>query len=392
MAAVAVPERSSSVARDAATPALRAAFVMEQTLGHVTHAQNLKGLLAERPDVEATWIPIPFAVAGIERLVPAYGGNWSVRASYRARRELGRALAQRPHDVLFFHTQVTALLSVGLMRRVPAVLSLDATPLNFDEVGAAYGHQPAGDGWLDARKHQLNRAAFGAAHALVAWSKWTAASLVRDYGVPRERIVVNAPGAARNYFAIGEARGDALAADAPVRLLFVGGDFVRKGGSQLLDAVRAARTLRAFEVHVVTRDAVPATPGVVVHHGIGPNSPELLDLFRRADVFVLPSLAECLSVALMEAAAAGLPIISTRVGALPEAAVDGRSGILVSAGDTRSLRDAIERLVDDEALRGRLGRAGHALARAKFDADRNNRVILELLASVARRTAMRNVA
>jgi glycosyltransferase involved in cell wall biosynthesis len=94
----------------------------------------------------------------------------------------------------------------------------------------------------------------------------------------------------------------------------------------------------------------------------------------------------------MEAAAAGLPIVATGVGAMREAAVDGRSAIVVSVADVRSLRQAIERLVDDEALRGRLGRAGHALARAKFDADRNNRVILDLLASVARPTAWSSVA
>ena len=390
MAAVVVPEHAAPPA--GATRALRAAFVMEQTLGHVTHAQNLRGILAERSDVDATWIPVPFGVSGIERFVPAYGHNWSVRASYRARRALGRIIAQRPQDVLFFHTQVTALLSVGLMRRVPAILSLDATPLNFDEVGAAYEHQPAGDGWVDARKHQLNRAAFGAARAIVAWSEWAAASLVRDYAVPRERIVVNAPGAAQRYFAIGEARPQAVAAVSPVRLLFVGGDLARKGGFQLLEAVRAARTLRAFELHLVTRDAVPATPGVIVHRGLGPNSPELLDLFRTADAFVLPSLGECFGIALMEAAAAGLPIVATGVGAMREAAVDGRSAIVVSVADVRSLRQAIERLVDDEALRGRLGRAGHALARAKFDADRNNRVILDLLASVARPTAWSSVA
>lgn len=392
MVAVVDPERSSRTSSDGSAHTLRAAFVMEQTLGHVTHAQNLKGLLAERLDIDAVWIPVPFEVAGIERFVPAYGRNWSVRASYRARRELGRVLAQRPQDVLFFHTQVTALLSVRLMRRVPAVLSIDATPLNFDEVGAAYEHQPAGDGWLDARKHQLNQAAFGAARAIVAWSEWAAASLVRDYAVPRERIVINAPGAGRRYFAIGEARALVVAPVSPVRLLFVGGDFARKGGMQFLDAVRAARTLRAFEVHVVTRDEVPATPGVTVHRGLRPNSAELLDLFRTADAFILPSLGECFSIALMEAAAAGLPIISTAVGAMREVAIDGRSAILVSTGDTRSLRQAIERVVDDEALRGRLGRAGHALARAKFDADRNNRVLLELLASVAGRAAMRSVA
>lgn len=364
---------------------------MEQTLGHITHTQNLRTAAAGQADVAVTWIPIPFEVGGIERFVPGYGGNWSVRASYRARARLAREHARRSFDVLFFHTQVTALFSLGLMRRVPSVISLDATPKNFDTVGAAYGHRPAGDGWLDSRKHGMNRDAFGAARALVAWSEWTAASLVADYGVPRQRIVVIAPGASAGYFAIGGRRSP-TDPGRPVRLLFVGGDFVRKGGLRLLDAVRAARTRRAFELHVVTRDAVPPTPGVVVHHGVGPNSPELLALFAGSDVFVLPTLGECLSVALMEAAAAGLPIIATDVGALSEAAVDGRSALVVPPGEPVSLRIAIERLVDDVSIRARLGRGAHALARAKFDADRNNRAILELAGSVARPVAARSVA
>lgn len=372
--------------------AIRAAFVLEQTLGHITHTQNLQAAAARQSNVEVTWIPIPFEVRGVERFVPGFGDNWSVRASYRARARLVREHARRPFDVLFFHTQVTALFSRGLMRRVPTIVSLDATPKNFDSVGAAYGHRPAGDGWLDSRKYLLNRAAFGAARALVAWSEWAAVSLVADYGVPRERIVVTAPGASADYFAIGARRSVAADPGAPVRLLFVGGDFVRKGGFLLLEAIRAARTRRALELHVVTRDTVPATPGVIVHHGIAPNSPELLALFAGADVFVLPTLGECLSVALMEAAAAGLPIISTDVGALSEAAIDGRSALVVRPGDSKSLRNAIERMVNEDPLRVQLGRDAYALARAKFDANRNNQTILDLVGSVGRPVAERSVA
>src|SRR5919201_5074266 len=96
---------------------VRAAFVMEQTLGHVTHSQNLRAVVDERPDVAPSWLPVPFEVSGPARFVPLLRSNWSVRASWRARRALGAVLAQRPHDALFFHTQVTSLFSVGLMRQ-----------------------------------------------------------------------------------------------------------------------------------------------------------------------------------------------------------------------------------------------------------------------------------
>ena len=371
---------------------VRAVFVMEQTLGHITHAQNMRAAVERQDSIDVTWVPIAFDVTGIGRVLPVFRDNWSVRASLRARARVTREHAKRPFDVLLFHTQVTSLFCADLMRRVPTIVSLDATPLNFDSVGAAYGHRPASGGWLDRRRFQLNRDAFHAASALVSWSEWSARSLVDHYGVPRERIMVCAPGAGRAYFAIGERRPSTPDAGRPVQLLFVGGDFARKGGPTLLDAVRAARTRRPFQLHVVTRDPVAETPDVIVHHGIRPNSRELLALIESADVFVLPSLGECLSIALMEAAAAGLPIITTDVGALGEAAVDGQSAIVVPPNRSAALRAAIELLVDDEGMRRRLGRAGHALARSRFDAQWNNNAICELVASIARPAAARGVA
>jgi glycosyltransferase involved in cell wall biosynthesis len=315
-----------------------------------------------------------------------------VRASLRARRTLSSELGRRRHDALFFHTQVTALFAPGIMRRIPSVVSLDATPINYDSVGAAYGHRGASGTWLDGRKHGMNREVFHAARALVTWSDWARASLVTDYGVPRERISVIAPGASAGYFTIGNERPATLPSDRPVRLLFVGGDFLRKGGPLLLESIAAARTQRAFELHVVTQGDVVAPPGVVVHRGVGPNSPELLRLFRESDAFVLPSRGECLAVVLMEATAAGLPVIASDVGALREAAIPDRTALLTTVGDGRALRAAIERIVDDTALRSRLGGAGHALARAKFDAERNGHALLSLIAAAARSTDGRRAA
>src|SRR5206468_3105070 len=97
------------------------------------------------------------------------------------------------------------------------------------------------------------------------------------------------------------------------RILFVGGDFERKGGPLLLDWFRRAGRGRC-ELDVVTRAAVPSEPGVRIHRGIVGNSPEARSLFFAADVFVLPSLGECFGIASVEAMAAGLPVVTTDVG------------------------------------------------------------------------------
>src|SRR5439155_5095353 len=170
-------------------------FVLEQTLGHVTHAKNLRRSVEERADVEPTWLPISFPAVGVSRLLPLVRSNWSVRASWRARIALERYSIAASHDALVFHTQVTALFSVGLMRALPTVVSLDATPLNYDEVGASYGHKLAGDGLMDRRKFAMNRAVFQAAAGLVSWSEWARRSLIADYGADPDRIRVLAPGA-----------------------------------------------------------------------------------------------------------------------------------------------------------------------------------------------------
>jgi glycosyltransferase involved in cell wall biosynthesis len=373
----------------------RVAFVMEQTLGHVTHAQNLHAMLAERPELTPAWLPIQFGVEGFAKLLPYYRGNWSVRASWRAKRALDGALANGPLDALVFHTQCTALFSVDRMRRIPTLISLDATPINFDDVtrqGGGYDHKVAGQGFLDRQKYLMNRRAFQAASVLVPWSAWARKSLIGDYGVKPDRIHVLAPGAAPAFFELGEPGRRALERPSsteaddpsrPVRLLFVGGDWARKGGPQLLEAL-AGLPAGTWTLDVVTREAVPPTPGVTVHHGVTSNSPTLLRLFSEADLFVLPSLGECLAVVLMEATAAGLPVITTDVGALAEAVSPGETGLVVPPDDILALRQALATLLTDPARRRGMGRAGHALARMRFDAAANNRRLLDLVADLVR--------
>jgi glycosyltransferase involved in cell wall biosynthesis len=354
---------------------------MEQHVGHVTYYRNLRELVAGQPDVAPTWLPIPFGLHGPTRLVPLLRSNWSVRASWRARRALRAALAARPHDAVVFNTTLTAHFSLGLMRRLPAIVSLDATPIVFDRIGHHYGHQAAGGGWLDRQKHRMTQRVFHAAAGLAAWSEWAGHSLVGDYGVDPARVRVIPPGAAPAYFDIGRRRQPGQG--GPARLLFVGGDFERKGGPLLLECLGGPLAERC-ELDLVTGAAVAPRPNVRVHRGLGPNSPELLRLFAEADLFVLPTMADCLAVALMEAAAAGLPVIATDVGALPEAVRDGESGLLIRPGDGRGLGRALETLVDDAQLRRRMGRAGLELARQRFDGRRNGRALLDLVAEAAR--------
>src|SRR5262249_15130058 len=92
---------------------------------------------------------------------------------------------------------------------------------------------------------------------------------------------------------------------------------------------------------------------------------------------VLPSVQthdgnqDGIPVALMEAMALGLPVISTRVSGIPELVTDGVSGLLVTPGDAGALADAIERLLTDPALREVLSRQGREAVRARHDSSRS---------------------
>jgi colanic acid/amylovoran biosynthesis glycosyltransferase len=105
-----------------------------------------------------------------------------------------------------------------------------------------------------------------------------------------------------------------------------------------------------------------------------------------ASIFALPSLIapsgdrDGIPVSLMEAMAAGAPVVSTRVSGIPELIDEEREGLLVSPRDPRALADTLGRLLDDAELRRRLARGARAKVEREFDAAREANKLLELFA------------
>jgi glycosyltransferase involved in cell wall biosynthesis len=168
-----------------------------------------------------------------------------------------------------------------------------------------------------------------------------------------------------------------------MRILFVGGDFERKGGNLLLDTYRKYLA-SSCELHLVTSGEVRDGHGVHVYRGVKPHSDALLRLYADADVFVLPTRGDCLAVVLGEAMASGLPIITTRVGAHAEAVADGESGFLIDQDDGAALRDRIERLSNDPGLCRRMGQRSREVGEARFDMHKNANQIADLLVGLHR--------
>lgn len=105
-----------------------------------------------------------------------------------------------------------------------------------------------------------------------------------------------------------------------------------------------------------------------------------LDYLRRANVYVLPSYAEGLPMSVLEAMAHGLPIVSTRVGGIPEAVADGVEGFLIEAGDIGALTLALKRLLEDPAQMTQMG----ALARQKAATGFASNVVVPQLEQIYR--------
>lgn len=371
----------------------RIGFVLEQTLGHVTHAQNLRALLAGSTAITPEWLPIAFGMDGsdglIERL-PMYR-NWTVRAGMRARRAIAASHERQALDGLFIHTQVPAVLCRSWMRRLPTVISIDATPLQYDSLGAHYAHEAANPR-VERAKHALNRQSFERAVAIIAWSDWAKAGLVDGYGIDADKVTVIAPGVHYDKWAHdgSSSHEPATSGAETVRILFVGGDLVRKGGDLLLDAFRQLRSETGdrpgspqLELHLVTATDVPAEPGVFVHHDVRPSTDELKHLFHTASIFCLPTRGDCLPMVLAEAGACSLPLVSTDVGAISEVVRDGDTGMLLGVDDRRALIEALRHLVNDPTVRRSMGAAAQALVHRDHDAATNAARLTELLRTIA---------
>jgi glycosyltransferase involved in cell wall biosynthesis len=181
------------------------------------------------------------------------------------------------------------------------------------------------------------------------------------------------------------------------RFLFVGTDFERKGGFEVVEAFSEVAThVPTVHLTMVSPDPREVNPdrrfhgwveprrqsrvlatfdelrcaGRLAHHQLLERKRLFRDHYAQADAFVMPTHAEGLGFTNIEAMGFGLPIISSTVGPIPEVVHDGVTGLLVAPGDVRALTDAMLRLAANPSSARQIGNAGRREFLERFTLER----------------------
>jgi glycosyltransferase involved in cell wall biosynthesis len=356
-------------------PAPFALFLGSGYAGHYTRFQNLKAQSATDPRIRADFRLVSgWRKDGLIERMPMLpkGLKGRLRAAVEA-----TTFARLPRPDIIWTSAREALLphlwvQIGPWRR-PIVLDLDWTlEQREDWAPAYYGRAPRAGLRLGLARLQ-ERLLWRQVTFFTPWSNWTAEGLRRQ-GVSSERIRVIPPGIdLRSWQARSRLSRDN---GRSMRLLFVGGEFARKGGDIILDVLQNGLAGRC-ELDIVTRAQVRASPGVRVHR-LESNSRELRDLYARADLFVLPSRAECFGIATVEAMASGLPAIVSDVGGAADIVDHGRTGWLIEP-TAAALSRALEQALDAGDSLSQMGTQARTVAEERFDESKNARRVVKTL-------------
>ncbi|MHC4931934.1 MAG: glycosyltransferase family 4 protein [Planctomycetota bacterium] len=236
---------------------------------------------------------------------------------------------------------------------------------------------------------------------VVAITNFTREYLVDTYEVPEDRATLVYQGTDLDLFMPSEERKTEalrrypLPAGAGPVLGNVGSFEHRKGQEDLLHALDRMRE-RLPGVHLMLVGDGPdeemlkervAEMGLENHVTFFPFTREPVYVFEVIDILVLSSrYKEGLPNVLLEAAAMGLPLVSTKLAGVPEIVFEGETGTMVKPGDAQALADGVARLwADPEACR-RMGRNGRRIMEERFDKTRQFDAFLEHFAAISART------
>lgn len=282
--------------------------------------------------------------------------------SFARRSARARSVAARYHDradIVFQHGALWAAHAQA--DGLPIVLYADFTyrlAQREDPWRTPVMSHAASERWNDLERDVFLNAAY-----VLTRSEYTRRSMIDDYGVSPNRVV--AVGGGVNFETLPEPN---TPVDTP-RILFIGANFARKGGEQLVEAfTRVRERVPDAELWLVTAKDDIAGPGIR-RLPLTSDREAIKQLYQQAAVFAMPSRCETWGDVFLEAMAYGLPCIGTTSDAMPEIIQHGETGYVVAPDDIEGLANHLERLLENTALRRKIGAQGRERVAATYTWD-----------------------
>jgi glycosyltransferase involved in cell wall biosynthesis len=243
----------------------------------------------------------------------------------------------------------------GSVSGIPHFVYTDHTHLANRQYPGNPPHWRFSKEWIALEREIYHRAA-----RVFTFSSNIGRSLMEDYGVEPAKIRCAYAGSN-----LPSRTGAAGRVPGGKNILFVGMEWERKGGPLLVAAFR--RVLQTHpDAKLVIVGCMPAVsvPNCEIH-GLLPIE-EVATQFQRANIFCMPTRCEPFGVVFVEAMLAGLPVVATKLGALPDMVQNGVNGFLIESGDERGLASALSALLADPSKCAVFGNRGAALAEQRY--------------------------
>jgi glycosyltransferase involved in cell wall biosynthesis len=267
------------------------------------------------------------------------------------------ALLQHLHAGKYAFTFQTQSLFDASCPGTPHFIYTDHTPLENLQYPAQKPATPISRDWVE-----LEKGAYHNARIVFTMSSNISRSLVQEYGCLPQRVKCVYAGSnvsAEPTEIIDSGRFHSQ------NILFVGVDWERKGGPALLEAFRSVRCSHPrATLTIVGCSPQINEPGVRVEGRVPLH--EVAQHYRSASIFCLPTLNEPFGLVILEAFSYGLPVVATRLGAIPEIVTNGKSGYLVAPHNSAQLAEALGKLLADPARCAQFGAYGRLRAAQRY--------------------------
>lgn len=207
---------------------------------------------------------------------------------------------------------------------------------------------------------------------VITWSDWARRGFVED-GVDSSKVFVIPPPFGTTKYHL-EHPG--------CNVLFLGRDFRRKGGASALSAFRSLKGREEVRMTYVgpvkekSREKLKLDG--ITQYDVAPSRILDRDIWPTTDIFLLPTRTDAFAITVVEAMRRGIPVVATKIPAISEVVQDGISGLLSKVGDEESLKQNLQKLVYDQALRTKMGENARKRVELLFSPGKVNRALMEV--------------